>query len=242
VLALCPRDKRPLFPWEPFQHEAASEAIVRHWFERWPDANLGIVTGAVSGLVVLDVDPAHGGAESLAALEAEHDPLPPTIEAVTGGGGWHLYFRHPGGELRNRAGLRPGLDLRGDGGYIVAPPSIHPNGQPYRWRSGHAPGEMEPARLPPWLVGLVVSPQGRRTGDWRRIAREGVAEGERNSTPAALAGHLLFHGVDPAVVRELLLAWNDARCRPPLPPAEEAAVVRNISPLHDRDASREPPS
>jgi hypothetical protein len=87
---------------------------------------------------------------------------------------------------------------------------------------------------------LVAGHQGRRAGDWRRIVRNGVTEGERNSTAAALAGHLLFHGVDPVVVRELLLAWNLARCRPPLPDAELTAVVRNIARRHDRDATGDP--
>ena len=237
VLALRSRDKRPLFPWELLQHEPATEASVRHWFEMWPDANLGIVTGSVSGLVVLDVDPAHGGDASLDALEATHAPWPSTVESVTGGGGRHLYFRHPGGLMRNRGGISPGLDLRGDGGYIVAPPSIHPNGLPYRWRPGHAPDDLEPAALPPWLLAVAVGRSTRSRSDWRRIARHGVAEGERNSTAAALAGHLLFHGVDPVVVRELLLAWNEARCRPPLPDAEVAAVVRNVTRLRDRKAA-----
>lgn len=235
VLALRPRDKRPLFPWEILQQERAGEASVRHWFESRPDANLGIVTGALSRLVVLDVDPAHGGEDSLLSLEQEHGPLPATVEAATGSGGRHLYFRHPGAVLRNRAGLRPGLDLRGDGGYIVAPPSIHPNGRPYRWCAGRSPDEIALAPLPSWLLGEALQRVAHRPSDWRRIAREGVAEGERNTTAASLAGHLLFKGVDPGLVRELLLAWNEARCQPPLPRAEILAVVRNITRLHERE-------
>ena len=82
---------------------------------------MGIVTDAVSGLVVLDVDPRHGCEESLKNLEREHGPLPRTLEAMTGGGGRHIYFAHPGGSVRNRVGITPGIDLRGDGGCIVAP-------------------------------------------------------------------------------------------------------------------------
>lgn len=237
VVALRPRDKRPLFPWEALQHDRANAASVRHWFQHWPDANLGIVTGSVSGIVVVDIDPAHGGERSLAELERGHGPLPATLEAATGGGGRHLYFRHPGGSLRNRAGIRPGIDLRGDGGYVVAPPSIHPNGQRYAWRPGHSPDRIGPAALPSWLLAETVSHAVRRLADWRRIARDGVVEGERNSTTAALAGHLLHKGVDPAVTRALLLAWNEARCRPPLPAAEVAGVVRSIVRLRQRDAT-----
>jgi len=152
VVPVMPRAKRPIIRWEVFQHRKASEEEARGWFRRWPDANLSLVTGALSGVVVLDVDPRHGGDDSLARLEAANGALPQTVESVTGGGGRHIYFAHPGRETRNRAGIEPGLDLRGDGGTIVLPPSIHPSGNPYRWRAGHAPGEVALALFPPWLV------------------------------------------------------------------------------------------
>jgi hypothetical protein len=154
VVPVVPRAKRPLIRWQPFQEKIASEEDIRAWYRRTPEANVSIVTGALSGLVVLDVDPRHGGAESLTALTKDHGALPRTMESKTGGGGRHLYFRHPGGELRNRAGLAAGLDVRGDGGVIVAPPSIHPSGKPYRWRKGRGPGEAAPAEMPTWLVAL----------------------------------------------------------------------------------------
>ena len=90
---------------------------------RWPTANVGIATGARSGLVVLDVDPRHGGDEQLAAFEAEHGKLPETAAVVTGGGGAHYYFNHPGGDIRSRK-LSPGLELKADGTFVVAPPSL----------------------------------------------------------------------------------------------------------------------
>lgn len=151
VVPVVARAKRPIVRWEAFQHRTASEDEARSWFRRWPDANLSVVTGALSGVVVLDVDPRHGGDESLEKLEAVNGALPQTVEAVTGGGGRHLYFAHPGRETRNRVGIEPGLDLRGDGGTIVLPPSIHPSGNPYRWRPGHAPDEIALAPFPRWL-------------------------------------------------------------------------------------------
>jgi hypothetical protein len=143
--------KRPAVPWKGYQEACVSEQTLRDWFRRTPDYNVGIVTGALSGLVVLDVDPRHGGKESLRKLEREHGPLPSTVESTTGGGGRHVYFAHPGGMVRNRTNIEPGIDLRGDGGCIVAPPSVHPSGKRYRWKKGHAPGEMELAPLPDWL-------------------------------------------------------------------------------------------
>lgn len=233
VVPLRARDKRPLIAWEPLQTARPSPQQVADWFSRWPDANIGIVTGEISNLVVLDIDPKHGGDASLARLERRYGPLPDTIEAITGGGGRHLYFAHPGGWTRNRTGLAQGIDLRGDGGYIVAPPSIHPSGQPYAWALGHSPEESALAALPRWLLLPSGGARARRTlADWRQLVHEGVPEGQRNSTIASLAGHLLWHQVDPDVVQELLLAWNRMRCRPPLDDAEVAQVVASIVKLH----------
>lgn len=138
VVAGEPRGKRPLLPWLEFQRRRATPAEIDRWFGRWPRANVAIVTGALSGLVVLDVDPRHGGAESLAQLEIDHGPLARTVEATTGGGGRHLYFEHPGGQVSNRAALAPGLDLRGDGGCVVAPPSESALGAAVGTRAGRA--------------------------------------------------------------------------------------------------------
>jgi hypothetical protein len=238
VLPLRPRDKRPLIQWENLQSERPSEDDVAGWFQRWPDANVGIVTGEISNLIVLDVDPKHGGDASLERLEQRFRPLPGTVEAVTGGGGRHLYFAHPGGFTRNRAGLVQGIDLRGDAGYIVAPPSIHPSGRPYEWLRGHGPDEITLAPLPRWLIVPIRGPRiGRALSDWRRLVREGVPEGQRNSTIASLTGHLLWHGVDPDVALELLLAWNRTRCRPPLDDSEVAQVVKSITRLHDTESA-----
>ena len=148
VVPLRPRHKRPLIGWERFQHELASSATVTKWYRRWPDANIGVMTGEISNLVVLDVDPNHGGDASLDRLERQLAPLPVTVQATTGGGGRHLYFAHPGALVRNRAGLAQGIDMRGDGGYIVAPPSVHPSGRRYAWVPGRSPAEIMPAALP----------------------------------------------------------------------------------------------
>jgi hypothetical protein len=235
-LPIVPGAKRPLLAWEGLQHHAPAEWEVRDWYARWPDAGLGFVTGAVSGLVVLDVDPGHGGTASLSEIEAREGSLPDTIEAATGGGGRHLYFAHPGGRVGNRAGIAPGIDLRGDGGMIVAPPSLHPSGQRYRWRPGHAPGEIALAPLPGWLQAPPAEPdrKGHSLDHWRGLVHAGVAEGTRNSTIASLTGHLLWHGLDPEVVRDLMLCWNRVRCRPPLPDEEVARTVASIERTHAR--------
>ena len=136
VVPIVPRGKRPLT--KRGVHDATTDVLaIEQLFDRQPDANIGIATGALNGLVVLDIDPDHGGEQSLRALLEQYGPLSPTLCVATGGGGRHLYFRHPGGTVRNSAGrLGAGLDIRGDGGYVVAPPSIHESGHRYRWISG----------------------------------------------------------------------------------------------------------
>ncbi len=151
VIPIRERAKRPAIAWKMYQTKYVSEKTLHAWYRRSPNYNVGIVTGALSGLVVLDVDPRHGGKESLRELEREHGPLPETPESITGAGGRHLYFAHPDGVVHSRTNIEPGLDLRGDGGCIVAPPSVHPSGKRYRWKKGRAPGEAKLARLPDWL-------------------------------------------------------------------------------------------
>ncbi len=238
VIPLAGKGKHPIVRWAPYQHARATEAEIRQWFSRWPDANIAIVTGSISNLVVLDVDPRHGGNESLLELEERHGAFPKTVEAITGGGGRHIYFLHPGGTLRNRVGLARGLDLRGDGGVVVVPPSIHPSGRPYAWQESQRPENTPLAAMPDWLLRLTTEPPGsvgRAPRHWRQLVASGVAEGERNNTLASLAGYLFWHGMDPQVVQDLLLCWNAGRCRPPLPEDEVIRTVESIARLHRQE-------
>jgi putative DNA primase/helicase len=100
------------------------------WWSKWPDANIGIATGAISGIVVIDID----GPQGLATLQefvSKHGPLPHTATVRTARG-WHRYFRIPAGKVIP-CSTGTGLDVRGDGGYVVAPPSVHATGAVYRW-------------------------------------------------------------------------------------------------------------
>ena len=236
VIPIECRGKRPLIRWQVYQYRRVDPAEMAEWFRRWPDANIGVVTGMVSNLVVLDLDPRHGADASLEQLEREHGPFAETVEARTGGGGRHLYFAHSGQILRNRVGIAPGVDLRGDGGYVVAPPSVHACGESYRWERSPHVSCLTP--LPEWLLRAEPDDRthrGHPLNHWRRLLREGVAEGERNNTIASLAGHLLWHGVDPEVTAELLLSWNVTRCRPPLDYEEVLRTVESIVRRHQRE-------
>lgn len=128
------------------------DTAIRAWWTRWPDANIGLRTGQPSQIVVVDIDLGHHGFDTLVQLEAANGELI-TKEAETGSGGAHLYYQHPGQEIGNTAGkLGPGLDTRGDGGYVVAPPSRHASGGHYHWCTGHK--RIEP--LPDWLLSLLT--------------------------------------------------------------------------------------
>jgi putative DNA primase/helicase len=163
---------------------------------------------------------------------------------MTGGGGEHILFRHPGGVAKNSAGvIAPGIDVRGDGGYIVAPPSLHIGGRPYAISVDHYPEEAALAPLPDWLLNLVADPAPAKTGprttrplrigrvptDWRTRLAGTVGEGERNIALARLAGFLLGRRIDPHACLDLVLAFNAARCRPPLPDREVVSTVASIA-------------
>jgi hypothetical protein len=135
-----PGGKRPL-TYSGFWDATTDPRRIRGWWGRWPTANVGVPTGERSDLLVLDVDPRGDGFESLAVLERKNGPLPKTSRARTGGGGVHVFFRYPAGEtVRNSAGtLGSGLDVRGEGGYVVVPPSRTQSA--YEWIDRSPPTE-----------------------------------------------------------------------------------------------------
>lgn len=149
IIPIGYKEKKPTLKWSEYQERRATEDEIAEWFPEGAEQNVGIVTGAISDVVVLDVD----SRDALETIQNKH-PLPHTPSVKTGKG-WHFYFKHPGWMIKNRAGILPGVDVRGDGGYVVAPDSVHPDGQEYTWEV--SPEEIEFAELPDWLVNLVAS-------------------------------------------------------------------------------------
>jgi hypothetical protein len=135
-----PSGKRPL-TYNGFWDATTDPRRIEAWWDRWPFANVGVPTGGKSGLLVLDIDSRGGGTESLTILERQDSPLPKTTRSRTGGGGVHVFFKYPvGEEVRNSAGwLGPGLDVRGEGGYVVVPPSRTQSA--YEWIDRSPPAE-----------------------------------------------------------------------------------------------------
>ncbi|MCK9497121.1 MAG: bifunctional DNA primase/polymerase [Dehalococcoidia bacterium] len=223
-------------PWSKFAPHGSKDATtdveqVTEWWRRAPNANVGVATGGVAHLVVLDVDPDKGGAESLRDLELEHGRLPLTPTVLTGGGGEHYYFRAPEGEVitNSASNLGPGLDVRGRGGYVVAPPSVHRSGGVYEWQAGAGLDEVEIAPLPDWLLALVRESVQRTRTD--TVAQPGadLIEGQRNNALASLAGTMRRRGFTHAAIEAALLAENAERCNPPLADDEVRKIAASVA-------------
>ncbi|WBO58048.1 bifunctional DNA primase/polymerase [Acidocella sp. MX-AZ03] len=211
---------------------SSDSAVIARWFGRWPDANVGIATGVLSGLMVLDIDPRHGGGESLEELCKRHTALPTTLSANSGGGGRHLFFRCPEARIGNCTKLDglPGLDLRGDGGYIVAAPSIHASGGSYSWVDGFSRDAVLPA--PDWLCALA-SAKGR-AGQAKMAAApakagESISEGGRNDTLFRIGCGMRSKGEEADEILAQLLEINAARCEPPLGEEEIARIAQSAA-------------
>jgi hypothetical protein len=116
------------------------EAVIRQWWTEYPQANVAIATGSASGLLVIDVDPRNGGNVTLEELVSRLGELPETIVVETGGGGQHYYFAAPDGDVVGALG--DGVDVKFNGGYVVAPPSVHVSGGTYTFRAECAPDEV----------------------------------------------------------------------------------------------------
>jgi hypothetical protein len=171
----CPSaGKHPRVRWERWTTRAARPTEIEAWWDRWPDANVGVITGWVSALVVVDIDPRHGGDTALAALEAEEEALPLTVTSVTGGGGRHFYFAHPTHLVPSRP-LAAGIDLKAEGGPVVAPPSRHASGDTYRWLPGRGL-DRDLAAMPEWLDRLSVALDGSRSAGPRVTIARTAAE------------------------------------------------------------------
>jgi replicative DNA helicase len=215
---LKPHDKIPLVKWADVA--TCDTAMINGWFDNYPDANIGIACGSRSGIVVLDVDAGHGGYESLTRLIEKYGAIPETSVSKTGSGGEHIFFKHPGIEIRNSAGkLGPGLDVRGDGGYVVAPPSIHPNGNSYEWAV-----DAELAEMPQWMIeALKESPKPEP----KPVAGE-VIEGGRNDYLTRMAGAMRRKGFSEDAIFSALQIDNQEKCSPPLSNGEVYQIAKSV--------------
>jgi Bifunctional DNA primase/polymerase, N-terminal/Primase C terminal 1 (PriCT-1) len=210
---------------------------IKSWWRKWPEANVAIATGGAIRLLVIDVDPDAGGEASLRALEREYGALPATVECITPRGGRHIYLIVPSGRPMpgNSAGkLGEGIDTRGRGGYVIAPPSTV-NGRPYAWSVDSGD---RIADAPAWLFELLersgANGQATPPEEWLALVTAGVDEGARNQTIARVAG-LLFRRLvrskpeEVTLACELVACFNFTKCRPPLGAEELKRTLDSIA-------------
>ena len=233
--------KHPRGDWKQYQIAPADARTVAAWWRRHPNDNVLIVTGAVSGVVVVDIDPRHGGEDALYEFEAAHGILPPSPITLTGGGGQHRWFVHPGVPIRNRTAFLPGLDFRGDGGYVIAEPSWHESGRQYQWDAEAdldttfppLPEALERAIRTDSAVHLGAPTKEPFAAILERYMRgqEKIHEGERNSTLTRVAGWYFGQQkphVDTLAVFGQVFAINSLACTVPLGREEVEAIVSSV--------------
>jgi len=207
-------DKKPLIDWKKYQTSPATLDEIDMWLSKWPDMNIGIVTGMISDVVVVDIE--NGG-----ILEG----YPPTAMVKTANNGFHLYYRCPCEPVKNSVRIRELTDVRGEGGYVVAPPSVLTGGKTYEW-------------IIPFENGLAEYPDIPEQGedqtegtDWGSFMAKDVPEGERNNAATKFAGKLLQ--ILPMVMWDqvawpALLKWNESHCNPMLDQKELRASFESI--------------
>ena len=232
VFPVDPTTKAPRTPHGCKDATTDEHQIIELW-RKHPAAGIGVATGKPSGIVAIDVDPSSGGEEGFAELAGRIGNPGRTVQVVTPRGGWHLWYRAPAAAVPCSASkLAPGVDIRGDGGYVVAPPTTRPDGTGWRWAPGEAPlAELQPE----WLDALTVSamadtrPRAVPADTWVAMLAAGIPSGRRNQDLAALVGHLLGHNVDVHLAAHLLHLVNRADCSPPLDALEVEKIVASIA-------------
>lgn len=204
VIPLKPKSKEPLIPWKEFQSRKATESEVREWFLKWHSVNVGIVTGNVSGIAIVDLDGPDG------MKSAEQIGLSSSLVSFTGNGK-QLWYKNSASELlKNTVRCAPGIDVRGEGGYVVAPPSVHPNGKRYRFNRPLSASVVE--NLPPFPMALFVKDvlssetliQSKNEVGWIAKALEEMKIGNIDDTLFKICSRLRNDGLTEADAYSLL--------------------------------------
>src|SRR5882762_870880 len=237
VFPLSPNAKSPLKGSNGHKNATLNYEQVQRWWSENPTANIAVATGSPSGLIVFDVDPQHGGHESFKKLEKRYGPLPQTRMSRTAHGGLHRFYAYPsdGNRYPNAVELQglPGIDVRGDGGYVVLPPSKLYNRLSYIWGKTDIP--ISPA--PVWLLeALTHQSQNEKItqgggvarvagGKWVDRAVEQAREGNRNQIGFHLACQLRDDGLSESQARDVMLSYVDQVGQGKTPYTENEALL-----------------
>ena len=227
VFPVKAESKRPLTP-HGCKDAKKDPGAIRSWWRKWPDASVGVATGSISNLIVIDedVDDDKGidGIMSMSAWETENGcVLPESARAITGRGGAHIYYHYDGKDIQNRAGIIEGVDVRGECGYVVAPPSIHPNGVSYAWEDD--PSETPIANVDEVVRKFLSVGSGAHDTSERFQLPQVIESGKRNKTMHSFACSLQSQGLSDAAIRAAVKEENALRCVPPLDDAEIDVII-----------------
>lgn len=216
--------------------EATTDADqIAKWWAKWPEANVGVPTGEITNVLLVDLDPRNGGPATSGELAERFGPFPKTVEIITGGGGRHLLFRYGGGRVRKE--LAKGVDLKGDGGYFVAPPSLHASGRRYAFDEAYGGKDafLNPAPAPQWLMEHNAGETRHKTDNRNSAATTKetpagakVTEGKRHAHLLSLAGTMQKRNMSPEAIKAALLAENREKCNPPKTEAEVEKIAESV--------------
>lgn len=225
------KDKKPLIKWQEYQKRLPTEQEIRGWFEQWPDANCAIVTGAISALCVVDLD------EVANAKEALNDLIPDSLTfpvSKTPSGGEHWFFSCTDPNLFNNAKVIPGADLRANGGFVVAPPSVGDKGN-WAWLPALDIFSTALPPLPDAYIEAVKKPAviNEKSNSVKDLLAGGATVGSRNDSLAKTAGVFFAKGLSFEQTLQNCLAWNRLNT-PPLDEGEVSATVESIHKIHLR--------
>lgn len=217
VFPVSPKTKKPLTP-HGCKDAKKTPGAIKAWWKKWPEASVGIATGSISHLVVIDEDlDEDKGLDGIQKVmdwqRATGKQLPETLMAITGRGGNHLYYRYEGNDIKNRAGLLEGVDVRGEGGYVIAPPSVHPNGTEYQWE--YAPDEFELADLDDNVRELLAADKADKVSESFTLP-DRIPSGKRNETLYKLACSMQSQGLPDAAIDAAVRKSNADLCDVPL--------------------------
>lgn len=226
VFPLHPRTKAPITE-HGFKDAVTDAEQIRAWWARTPDANIGIATGAASGgliVVDIDVDEAKGkdGMLAIKAWQQEHESLPPTLSATTGRGGVHLYYRSKQ-PRKNTTNGEKSIDIRASGGYVVAPPSVHENGNEYRWNIPFDAGMIAEADAN--TLAFIDSLYAKKRCREKRGVPQKVESGNRNDAMISYVGRMQQMGASDEAIEAYAVEFNETRMAEPLDGEELAKTV-----------------
>tara|TARA_R100000365_G_scaffold101_5_gene351 strand:+ start:1921 stop:4338 length:2418 start_codon:yes stop_codon:yes gene_type:complete len=233
VFPLKQGSKIPFLKWK--DEATRDEEKIKAWWAKNPNYNIAIVTGEKSGIIAMDIDPRSGGTETLFELVTKHEALPHTTAFKTGGGGMHYIFQHPNFKVTTTSNVFEGIDSKGDGGYIIAPPSLHASGKRYEVQTI---GTL--AQAPTWWAEKVKAPEKIVIEGVRKIIEkpfpaekylqgDPITKGGRDETLYKMGCSMRRYGLDKDEIFNVLSEVNETRCIPSLSIKDIARIAESAS-------------